>query len=235
MRNETNVTAKQVHKRKIFTKVTKTVFLLLLLLITILYFILYAINNGDNFTISVDKELSNRKNIFLSEDGTVEKLQRELTADSYDYMDNISINWISENVDTEATGSHNGNNYLAYTFYVVNTGKDTINYWYQIDIDDTIRDVDKAIRIMIYHNGDKTVYGKLNEKTKEPEETTDKGFFSTDIAVLEERKAFAPNEKDRITVVVWVEGDDPDCNNDLIGGGIKMHMDIREESINGTQ
>ena len=30
---------------------------------------------------------------------------------------------------------------------------------------------------------------------------------------------------------MWIEGDDPDCNNDLLGGGIKMHMDITEERI----
>jgi hypothetical protein len=28
---------------------------------------------------------------------------------------------------------------------------------------------------------------------------------------------------------MWVEGDDPECLDDLIGGMIKMHMDITEE------
>ena len=70
----------------------------------------------------------------------------------------------------------------------------------------------------------------LNEETQTPEEGT-KAFFSDNIAVLEERKDFSPGDKDRFTVVVWIEGDDPDCNNDLIGGGIKMHMDITEERL----
>ena len=40
-----------------------------------------------------------------------------------------------------------------------------------------------------------------------------------------------PGKKDRFTIVIWIEGDDPECNNALLGGEIKMHMDIREEHI----
>ena len=58
-----------------------------------------------------------------------------------------------------------------------------------------------------------------------------KKFVSKSIAVLEQRKNFKPKEKDRFTVVVWIEGDDPECKNDLLGGEIKMHMDITEEHV----
>ena len=60
---------------------------------------------------------------------------------------------------------------------------------------------------------------------------TTKKFHSDNIAVLEERKDFAPNDKDKFTLVVWIEGDDPDCIDDLIGGELKMHMDITEEHV----
>ena len=36
-------------------------------------------------------------------------------------------------------------------------------------------------------------------------------------------------EQDRITVVVWLEGDDPECVDNLLGGEIKIHMEITEE------
>ena len=54
-------------------------------------------------------------------------------------------------------------------------------------------------------------------------------FESNTIAVLEQRRNFKPKEKDRFTIVIFLEGDDPECVNDLIGGEIKMHMDITEE------
>ena len=72
-------------------------------------------------------------------------------------MDNISVKWLSEDIDKEATGNHNGDNYFAYTFYLVNNGENAINYWYEIAIDDIIKDLDKAIRVMVYHNGEKSI------------------------------------------------------------------------------
>ena len=56
-------------------------------------------------------------------------------------------------------------------------------------------------------------------------------FYDNKIPVLEEREKFAPGDVDKFTIVVWLVGDDPDCVNALIGGEIKMHMDITEEHI----
>ncbi len=225
-----NVTAQQVYRRKLLSKISKIVFLLLLVIITVIYFFLYIIYNEGHFTISLDQNKSNSKNVYLSEDGTFEKKTLELDAKSLDYMDNISIHWIDDDIDQQGTGSHNGTNYIAYTFYVVNAGEEVVHYWYQMDIDDSIKEVDKALRIMIYHNGVRTVYAKENSSTGEAEDGTKK-FVSDEIAVLEQKQNFAPGEKDRFTVVVWIEGDDPDCTNDLIGGEVKLHMDVNEEHI----
>jgi hypothetical protein len=34
---------------------------------------------------------------------------------------------------------------------------------------------------------------------------------------------------DKITIVIWLEGDDPECVNAILGGEMKMHMEITEE------
>ena len=132
------------------------------------------------------------------------------------------------NIDTEAEGSHNGENYIAYTFYIENKGEETVNYWYTILIDDVIKNVDEAARVMIYFNGQKTIYAKQNAYTNEPENETIP-FYSEKEAVLEQRKDFAPGNIDKFTIVIWLEGDDPDCTDNILGGEIKMHMEIREE------
>lgn len=49
--------------------------------------------------------------------------------------------------------------------------------------------------------------------------------------MLESRQDFAPGDIDRFTIVIYIEGDDPDCTNALLGGEMKMHMDITEEHI----
>lgn len=228
--NGVEVEAQKIYKRKLFIKIVKIAFLLLLILISIIYLFLYIIYAGGRFTVSLDKNMSNRKNVFLSEDGNVKNKARKLSADTIEYMDNISIKWLPSNIDTEKTGGHNGDNYIAYTFYVINSGKEKVNYWYEIDIDDTIKNVDEAIRIMIYRNGERTVYAKKSKDTGQAESGTKK-FISSEIAVLEQRKNFKPSSKDRYTVVVWIEGDDPECKNDLLGGEIKLHMDFTEEHV----
>lgn len=228
--NGVEVEAQKIYKRKLFTKIVKIAFLLLLILISIIYLFLYIIYAGGRFTVSLDKNMSNRKNVFLSEDGNVKNKARKLSADTIEYMDNISIKWLPDNIDTEKNGGHNGDNYIAYTFYVINSGKEKVNYWYEIDIDDTIKNVDEAIRIMIYRNGERTVYAKKSKDTGQAEPGTKK-FISSKIAVLEQRKNFKPSSKDRYTVVVWIEGDDPECKNDLLGGEIKLHMDFTEEHV----
>ncbi len=228
--NGVEVEAQKIYKRKLFVKVVKIAFLLLLILISIIYLFLYIIYAGGRFTVSLDKNMSNRKNVFLSENGNVKNKARKLSADTIEYMDNISINWLPDNIDIEKTGGHNGDNYIAYTFYVINSGKEKVNYWYEIDIDDTIKNVDEAIRIMIYRNGERTVYAKKSKETGQAEPGTKK-FISSKIAILEQRKNFKPSSKDRYTVVVWIEGDDPECKNDLLGGEIKLHMDFTEEHV----
>jgi len=227
-----SIEANKIYKQKLVAKIAKTTFLLLLVVFSIFYFLVYILYSDGNFVVSLDQNAYNNKNIFLSEDGSYENMTLELKAKILDYMDNISINWINSDVDIESDGAHNGSNYIAYTFYVINGGAEEVNYWYQIDIDDTIKGVDEAIRVMIYYNGDKEVYAKKNKISGEPEDGTNK-FYSDNIAVVKEVKNFEPSQKDRFTIVIWIDGDDPECLDDLIGGAIKLKMNISEEHIEG--
>ena len=229
MRNEVEVDAKKVYKKKMFVRLITIVFLALLILLSVIYLFLYIVYDGGRFTVSLDRNLSNRKNIYLSEDGDVKNKRLKLSAQTIDYMDNISIKWLPADVE-KGTGSHNGQNYIAYSFYLVNSGHETVNYWYELYVDDTIKRVDDAIRVMIFQNGKQTVYAKRNRTTNKPEPNT-VAFRSKSVAVLKQRKKFKPNTKDRYTVVIWLEGDDPECKNDLLGGEIKMHMDFTEEHV----
>lgn len=52
-------------------------------------------------------------------------------------------------------------------------------------------------------------------------------FFKDDDTITEKIvKEVEQDEVHKYTVVLWLEGDDPDCTNDLIGGHIGMHMDF---------
>lgn len=227
--SEIKVTAKKLDKRKKRTKRAKIALLIILIVLSLAYIALGVIYNGGGFTITLDPNFSSESGIILYESMNNKSKTNKLYAQDMDFMDNISINWISSDVDSKSEGgSHNGENYIAYTFYIANEGKETLNYWQEIYVDDVIKKVDEAVRVMIYLNGEKTVYAKKNSLTKEVEPGTEP-FYSDDLIVLRGRTDFKPGDLDKYTIVIWLEGDDPDCVNELLGGEIKMHMDIREE------
>ena len=130
MNKEVEVKAQTVYKKKLFKKIIFIVFLLLMILISIIYLFLYIVYQGGRFTVNLDKNLSDRKNVFLSENGKMSGKTRELAAGTIDYMDNISIKWLPQNIDTESTGVHHGDNYIDYPFYIINVFKNNIEYYY---------------------------------------------------------------------------------------------------------
>ena len=222
--------SEKIRDRERKIKVNKKAILIMLISIIIMYFHLKVIFETGYFTISLDPDFAQESGLVMYEKLAEKHERKILKATRVDFMDNISVKWLPENLNEMGEGSHNGENYLAYTFYLENKGSDPINYWYQIIVDDVIKNVDKAIRIMIYRNDEKTIYARPNERTGEAEFGTEK-FYSDAEPVLECRENFNPGEVDKITIVVYLEGDDPDCIDSLIGGEMKMHMDITEEHI----
>lgn len=227
---EFTTTSKKIYNRDLRIRIIRLALLILLLFLILLYFILSIIYRAGRFTVILDRNLVWEKGIVIYENLAEKVVSKQLSAEPLESMDNISINWLPDNLDTEAEGSHNGDNYIAYTYYIENEGKEAVNYWYQILIDDIILNVDEAIRVIVYLNGEPTTYAKLNGFTEEPEKDT-KAFYSNDTVVYESRKDFKPGDIDKFTVVIFLEGDDPDCTNALIGGEMKMHMEVTEEHI----
>ena len=235
MAKEVVVKAEKIKNRKRRSRVVKLSLLILLLLLTILYLILRIIYNEGRFTISLDSNDKLKSGLAIFESLNNSQGKRKLEASPIKFMDNISYKTIPKDVDTEADGPHNGKNYIAYSFYAENQGKETIDYWYEIVIDDVIKNVDEAVRIRIYRNGESITYAKKKSNADEPEEGTtafrDDIDSKENIIIFEQVHDFKPNDLDRYTIVIWLEGDDPDCTNAIIGGELKMHMKFTEEHV----
>lgn len=233
MAKDVIVTASKIKWWQSFGKRLKLSVLLLLMILFVIYIVLeFRINNG-SFYVSIrdNEQLESGMAIYESQKDPTPK--RRLKAENLQFMDNISIDWIPKNIDEEAEGSHNGDNYIAYTFYVENQSNTVFNYWYEMYSDDVVRDVDEAIRVMIIVNDERKIYAKVNHLDGKPEKDTEGFLQEKDGTVIREvRKNLAPGEFDKVTVVIWIEGDDPDCIDALIGGQIKMHMKVTEEHVN---
>lgn len=223
--------SEKVKKREQRIKILKITILLILLFLIILYFILRVVYELGDFTVSLDPQLEEKSGLVMYEHLADKQNKRILKAEKLEYMDNICVKWLPNNL-SEGEGSHNGDNYLAYSFYLENQGVDPINYWYTIISDDVIKNVDRAIRIMVIRNDEQTIYAKANETTGEAEIFGDEittPFYSNTNLILQQRQNMQPGEIDKFTIVIFLEGDDPDCTDELIGGEMKMHMDITEE------
>lgn len=235
MAKEVIVKADSIRKRRKTIKIAKLSLLILLLLLIGLYIVLQIIYSEGKFTVTLDSNSLLESGITLYDNLKNDSPKRKLEASAIEFMDNISEKWLPKDIDTEADGSHNGQNYIAYSFYIENRSNNDMDYWYELIIDDVVKNVDEAVRIKIYLNGEPTTYAKKNALSGEAEKNTI--AFREDIEseeriiVLEQRKGFNSSVRDRFTIVVWIEGDDPDCVDALIGGELKMHMNITEEHI----
>ena len=49
-------------------------------------------------------------------------------------------------------------------------------------------------------------------------------FLSSGVVTAGTVEAFKPGDISKITVVIWIEGNDPDCTDDLLGGEFKLDM-----------
>lgn len=60
-------------------------------------------------------------------------------------------------------------------------------------------------------------------------------FESDEIVARGSQISVAPGDVHKYTVVIWLEGDDPDCTDDLIGGHAGMDFNFRLTSEDGEQ
>ena len=215
--------AKEVKRSAIIIRVIAMLIGLLVALLAIAYAISYFYDKFGSFTVKVNRYDMAKQGLCLSETSEYERTVSRLNAGIVYDMTNISGNDIPLNVDM-VNGSHNGQNYIAYTFYLINSGDDTLSYEGEMNIENVTMGVDEAIRVAIYQNGEKTVYGKTKSNGKGKESDCDEEFLASTVVMRTQKEGFEPKDRDKYTVVIWLEGNDPDCLDNIIGGTIKFNM-----------
>lgn len=160
----------------------------------------------------------------------------------------------SHNVYFPGEGEEKGNGaYFAYTFFVRNAGEEvngkdaTVDYMTTLKVVSVNRDVnseetsgeavttkagsfgaDEAMRVMVFINGEPTVYAKPKFGTDNVKEffAADENFVSDKTVMEYVRRDFGVDTVDRYTVVIWLEGEDPECVNDIMAGEVKLKMEF---------
>lgn len=218
----------RVKRDKKIEKILKITLLVLLLLLVLLYFIFGIVYNSGNFSITLDKNLYYERGLIIYDDPDYKVYRSELYALGPNSFDNISYKWLPDDVN-QYEGSHNGDNYLAYTFYIENIGDDVSDYWSEIIIDDVIKGVDEAIRLRVYKNDEFVTYAKIGRNGQPERETTP--FESDTLISRDHVEQFKPGDKNKYTIVLWLEGTDPECTDNVLGGEVKIHMEFNSEFV----
>lgn len=267
--------------------------IILLLVLLLLWIISWLQVTVGDLVISIDRGAAKR-GIVISTAADGSDPQIELSADMQREVTNITYNWLPATLDLEADGTHNGRNYLAYTFYLSNNSRsesnpteEAVKLSSSLKMVRSARSAEEAIRVMIYRNGEPTIYAKKNISVYDAEtgkvvidrdapdadripletnykkvipedytrpdtlvpadeqvqstenvETTGEAIetvqFTDDEVVFElEEQELQPGDTVKYTIVVWVEGSDPECIDDIRGGFVKMNwfFSINDEEL----
>ena len=195
----------------------------LLLAVAVLFIAAFAQEKMGNFTINLNRLELYRKGISIADNGDFDGATARLVANTVQDATNISIDDIPADVDG-VDGGHNGKNYMAYTYYVRNAGKEDLGYIASITLDSCAKGAEKAVRIAVYQNGERIVYAAPADDGGT--EDGCENFLSDKIVCQYENKDFLVGNVDRYTIVIWMEGDDPDCVDAIIGGSVEFSMSI---------
>ena len=146
-------------------------------------------------------------------------------------------------IDASIGGSRHGSvnpsesAYLAYTFFIKNNLPEAHAYETRINLVDAAKGVEEAVRLIIikdkltyYSPGNErisTVYGKQNKSDGCLDVFCDESFLDVRRGtVIHFDSELKPGEVHKYTIVMYLEGEDPECVDDIKGGMIKFNMEF---------
>jgi len=205
--------------------------LALLLVVASLFILSFMQEKMGNFTINLNRLELYRKGISIASDKDFTDATARLVASALDEATNITWTDIPEDVD-EIDGDHNGKNYVAYTYYVRNAGKEDVSYVARLTMDASSKGSEYAVRVAVWRNGERTIYAEPSA-TGEPEEGC-VNFESHYVVCSYYEENFLVGNVDKYTIVIWLEGEDPECVDAIVGGSLEFDMKIEAEDEEDT-
>lgn len=212
----------------------------------ILFIISMLVSKWGDLVIDIDRPAQD-KGIVISTSPDLADKHVTLSAAAANDVTNITYNWLPTDLDTSADGEHNGDNYIAYTFYCQNNGKETLDYYATLDVTGVAKSADEAVRVMIYKNGEPSIYAKkqMAYNGSDPDfgvpyedrpqaETDATEFLSNNVVCDLKSSDFKPGDIDKYTVVIWIEGNDAECVDDIRDGWVRMRMLLSVDTEDAT-
>lgn len=215
--------AKQVADAKKRKKIYGAILASLLAILLIMYIISMLLTQWGDLVISIG-DLYDGKTIMLCENAEFDPAVVTLDGGAVKEVTNITKSWLPKDLDTSKDGEHNGENYLAYTFYLRNTGDKDLEYEQIMNVTGVSKSADEAVRFMIYKNGKPSVYAKGQYRNRAEAETDATKWVDDTTIFKKDNGSLKAGETDKFTVVAWIEGNDRECVDSIRGGHVRANM-----------
>ena len=214
-------------------------------LIILLFFAGFTIygNKVGNFVINVGS--SSDVNLALSAHEDLSGQTNRLAYSALMALSDTTYQDLPEDISGKGLGNisdtANGE-YMAYSFYLINNSDRSVDCDFSMELLDTVGDPLGLMRVMLIEEDNGTffdgnrIYALAEQDTEALQREFEKyncKMYSTEDFLMDESKIFSIILRDfeagaarRFTILIWLEGCDPDCDNAHLGSRAKLQVDI---------
>jgi archaellum component FlaG (FlaF/FlaG flagellin family) len=189
--------------------------------------ITYYGQNAGNFVMEIDPN-AYRRGIVLSADEEFLSPSPRLLSDAIINVRDMTYDWlkIDEAIATDGNYADPDYKYIAYTLYIQNIGDETCDVNMNATIVSLQKGLDGAIRFLVIEDETlEKMYMKPDTVETEYVDMPEAEHFVSDITIMNgEITNFKPYQIKKYTIIVWLEGQDPDCTDEILGGRIKLRL-----------
>lgn len=203
--------------------------LAVLLAVASLFILAFMQEKMGNFTINLNRLELFRKGVSISETGDFQNATSRLTANSLRDATNISLSDLPRNLN-QLDGDNSGLNYMSYTYYLRNAGKEDLSYIARLTMDACSKGAENAVRVVLWVNDDDRVVYATPGRDGKPEEGCE-NFESETVVCTLPVEEFRVGDVYRYTIAIFMEGEDPDCVDSIVGGSVQFSMKIDAEGL----
>lgn len=229
-----------------FNRIAKIAAAISVFIVTVMASFTFIGANGANFVVKFDGDDGLGLALFNNEamDNPLSRLSYPTLIDQKD----VSLSWIPENIE-EGLGDKSDRNrswYFAFSFLLRNESTVPADISLEINANKVKQNVDSAVRLALYRNvvgSDEPSERRIFAKPQESGENVGKPEITKDYNgnILYETEPFLSptkicslrydrlkiGEVNKFTVLIWIEGYDPECKDELKGGTMSMDMSIK--------
>ncbi len=196
---------------------------ILTIVVGVMFGIAFMQEHMGQFTINLNRVDMWRRAISMSETADFANPTSRLVVNTIRRTTNIAGDDIPWDEVDAGDGDKSGKDYICYSFYIRNGGiEDVESLATDMKMEYKSKGAENAIRLAIIRDGVRTVYATpAKDGGAEPNTVP----FKDDRYVMEEAvENFKVDDVHKYTIVMWIDGDDPECVDDIIGGSVRFSM-----------